>query len=95
MKTNTILIIFAIIIILGSIPWIICGILSSKLHEIKGYKGGFWLGFLFGLLGFIFSMVLPDRVDKIIIKNNNTAIIKSAESRDNSVAKTELRKRWK
>lgn len=94
MNTNSILIIIAGII--GGITvHFIFGILSSKLHEIKGYKCEFWLFVLLGFIGFLYSWALPDRVDKIIIKNNNTAIIKNAESRDNSVAKAELSKRWK
>ena len=80
MNTNSILIIIASII--GGITLhFMFGILSSKLHEIKGYKGGFWLGFLFGLLGFIFSMVLPDRVDKTIIIKNSDDCVAGAEHR--------------
>ena len=39
---------------------VISGILYCGLHHEKGYDGGFWIGFLLGIIGLIFAAGLPD-----------------------------------
>ena len=58
------------------ILWIISGFLSLDLHKMKGYDGGFFLGFLLGIIGLIYSAGLPDRAQKEIVKDNKTNKIK-------------------
>lgn len=45
----------------------VCGVLSKKLYQKKGYVGGFWIGFLLGLIGLVFAAGLPlcDQVKEI------------------------------
>ena len=49
------------IVVIASIP---SGFFSKKIHEKKGYEGGFWIGFLFGIIGLIYSAGLPDLSNK-------------------------------
>ena len=51
--------------------WIICGFLSMDLQQKKGYNSGFWIGFLLGIIGLIYSAGLPDITKKKIIKQSN------------------------
>ena len=55
-----------IYIAISAIP----GYLSKKLHEQKGYIGGFWVGFFFGIMGLIYAAGLPDRKKSKIITND-------------------------
>ena len=38
----------------------IFGVINMSLRSHKGYQGGFWLGFFFGILALIYSAGLPD-----------------------------------
>ena len=38
----------------------IFGVINMSLRSRKGYQGGFWLGFFFGILALIYSAGLPD-----------------------------------
>ena len=58
-----------IILLLGLIGWFICGFLSADLHRRKGYEGGFWLGFLLGIAGLVYSAGLPDIRAKKVTRN--------------------------
>ncbi len=49
------------------------------LQHKKGYNGGFWIGFLFGIIGLIYSAGLPDISKKKIIKKDNEQIIEQVE----------------
>ena len=49
-----------IILVLGLIGCFVCGFMSEDLHRRKGYEGGFWLGFLLGIAGLVYSAGLPD-----------------------------------
>ncbi len=40
--------------------WIICACLTMELYSKNGYDGGFWIGFLLGIIGLIYSAGLPD-----------------------------------
>ena len=55
MNTGTVIAIIFIIIF-----WIISGFLSMDLQSKKGYNGVFWLGFLLGIVGLVYSAGLPD-----------------------------------
>ena len=63
--------------------WIICGFLSMDLQQKKGYNGGFWIGFLLGIMGLIYCAGLPDTSKKKIVKNNkNESVIETEEIND-------------
>ena len=66
-------------IIICLIVWIICGFLSLDLQVKKGYDGGFWIGFLLGIIGLIYSAGLPDVNKKKIKKQAKEIIIESEE----------------
>lgn len=54
---------------LALIPMIILGIFTAKLAKKKGYKGYFFTGFFFNLVGLIYVVGLPlakDRGDKLV-----------------------------
>ena len=42
-------------VLLIIILWGVCGFLTLDLHRQKGYEGGFFVGFLFGIFGLIYS----------------------------------------
>lgn len=72
-------------IILTSLAlWIICGFLSRDLQIKKGYDSGFWIGFVLGIFGLIYSAGLPV-VDKKR-NNKNTKTGAASENKDNSSA---------
>lgn len=53
-------------IIVALIPAVIMGIFTSKLAKKKGYRGYFFTGFFFNLVGLIYVVGLPlakDRAD--------------------------------
>lgn len=62
-----------VILVLSIIFWIISGILSTDLYSKKGYYGGFWVGFLLGIIGLIYSAGLPDLVGRRIAQSSNEA----------------------
>lgn len=63
-----------IILLLGLIGCFVCGFMSEDLHRRKGYEGGFWVGFLLGLIGLIYSVGLPDLRAKKVIRNEQGEI---------------------
>ena len=53
-------------VIIALLPAIIMGIFTSKLAKKKGYRGYFFTGFFFSLVGLIYVVGLPlaqDRAD--------------------------------
>lgn len=57
-----------IYIIIALIPMVIMGIFTAKLARKKGYRGYFFTGFFFNLIGLIYVVGLPlakDRADKL------------------------------
>ena len=46
------------------LPWLICGVLAKHTAGLKGYKGwdSFWVGFLFGPLGLLAVVGMPDKI---------------------------------
>ena len=42
---------------------IICGLLTKQYYKYRGYQGGFWLGFLLGIVGVIIAANLPSKKD--------------------------------
>lgn len=42
---------------------IICGLLTKQSYKYRGYQGGFWLGFLLGIVGVIIAANLPSKKD--------------------------------
>ena len=53
-------------LVVALIPAIIMGIFTAKLANKKGYRGYFFTGFFFALIGLIYVVGLPmarDRVD--------------------------------
>ena len=58
-----------IILLLGLIGCFVCGFMSEDLHRRKGYEGGFWLGFLLGIAGLVYSAGLPDIRAKKVTRN--------------------------
>ena len=58
-----------IILVLGLIGCFVCGFMSEDLHRRKGYEGGFWLGFLLGIAGLVYSAGLPDIRAKKVTRN--------------------------
>lgn len=58
-----------VIIVLGIIGCFVCGFMSEDLHRRKGYEGGFWLGFLLGIAGLVYSAGLPDIRAKKVTRN--------------------------
>ena len=58
-----------IILVLGLIGCFVCGFMSEDLHRRKGYEGGFWLGFLLGIAGLVYSAGLPDMRAKKVTRN--------------------------
>ena len=55
--------------------WIICGFLSRDLQIKKGYDSGFWIGFILGIFGLIYSAGLP-----VVEKKKNTKHSKADSS---------------
>ncbi len=49
----------------------LCGFMSMSLQAQKGYDGGFWIGFLLGVLGVIYSAGLPLKKDNAVHKQVN------------------------
>lgn len=71
------------ILVIFIVFWIISGILSMDLHSRKGYSGGFWVGFLLGYIGLIYSAGLPDVRNKKVVKDGkNETVIVSDEDND-------------
>lgn len=62
-----------IVLIICIVFWIICGFLTKSLHSYKGYSGGFWIGFLFGPLGLLYSVGLPDLILRNCVAKNASA----------------------
>ena len=62
---------------------VICGILSQKLHDNKGYPGGFWIGFFLSIVGLIYSAGLPDLVSRRITLSSNQTTPASTYSAPN------------
>ncbi len=60
----------------------ISGGLSKDLQQKKGYDGGFWIGFLLGIFGLIYSAGLPDISKKKIIKRDNEQVIEKIEKKE-------------
>ena len=58
---------------------IISGFLSLELLNKKGYESGFWIGFVFGILGLIYTAGLPDISKKRIVKKNKKQILENDE----------------
>lgn len=55
--------------IIALIPMVIMGIFTAKLAKKKGYRGYFFTGFFFNLVGLIYVVGLPlakDRGDKLV-----------------------------
>lgn len=72
-----------VILVIFIIFWLISGFLSMDLHNRKGYSGGFWVGFLLGFIGLIYSAGLPDITNKKLIKDDhNETIIISDDTND-------------
>lgn len=53
-------------LLIALIPGIIMGIFTAKLGKKKGYRGYFFTGFFFGMIGLVYMVGLPlakDRAD--------------------------------
>ncbi len=60
-----------VIIIISVVMWFISGVLSSRLSDMKGYSGGFLIGFLLGIIGLIYTAGLPDmKLRKVHVNEN-------------------------
>lgn len=75
-----------IILVIVVIVWFACGFLSEDLHRRKGYEGGFWVGFLLGLIGLIYSVGLPDLRAKKVIRNEQGEIFLVPEENEASAS---------
>ena len=49
------------------------------LQHRKGYTGGFWIGFLLGIIGLIYSAGLPDVSKKKITQKDKEQFIERAD----------------
>ena len=58
---------FSYILLFYLVDGIIFGFLCLDLNNKKGYEGGFWLGFFFGLIALIYYACLPENKEE---KNN-------------------------
>lgn len=59
-------------IILGVIVWVlIWGFATLYVNEIKGYKGGFWLGFFLGFIGLIIVACKPNNLQTSSYSTNS------------------------
>ena len=70
-------------IISSAITGLIPGYLSKHLHTLKGYspQSGFWIGYLFGLMGLIYAAGLPNlAVSKVITNDEGETIIMNSSS---------------
>ena len=75
-----------IILLLGLIGCFVCGFMSEDLHRRKGYEGGFWLGFLLGIAGLVYSAGLPDIRAKKVIRNEQGEIFLVPEENEASAS---------
>ena len=66
---ETVNIIVAVIVLL--IMPFVYGSLYQILREEKGYNGGFWLGFFFGIVALIYAAGLPDRNSLKVVKSED------------------------
>lgn len=71
---------YRLVYVILLIFWGVCGFLTLDLHRQKGYEGGFFVGFLFGILGLIYSAGLPDRMQKVIKKKNGAQVMEVEET---------------
>ena len=75
-----------IILLLGLIGCFVCGFMSEDLHRRKGYEGGFWLGFLLGIAGLVYSAGLPDIRAKKVTRNEFGEMIVISEEDEASAS---------
>lgn len=77
------MLIFILIIVLLIVA-IITGCLTRDLHIKKKYDGnaGFLLGFFCGFIGLLYAVGLPDKTDKLIIKEDDKTIITTEDEND-------------
>lgn len=68
------------ILLAAFMPYIICtcvlnailGFVTKSISESKGYEGGFWWGFLLGILGIIVVAVRPTQPDESTIMHEQS-----------------------
>ena len=69
-------------IVVYVIIWFICGAFAIDLQQRKGYEGMWWIAFLFGTIGLIYSAGLPDQRRKKIITENNKQTIETEDEEE-------------
>ena len=69
---------------------IICGYLSKRVNESRGYYGGFWWGFFFSVIGIVIVSCKP-----VIHDDGETSMIKQAIAKDIQQKQTIADGGWK
>ena len=71
-------------IVAGIVGLFVPGFLSQSLHDKKGYDGGFWIGFIFGIFGLIYAAGLPEKKEHktVKIKKGNKEVVVEDEYDD-------------
>ncbi len=78
-------------IIIALVSSLITGFLSLNLHDEKGYSGGFWIGFLLGVIGLIYAAGRPNAKQfKITETNDGNKIITVVNENETATEETEV-----